>query len=431
MNSGHNHVLGLPLSHWLILFIVFLVSFLARVPFINHPSCVVFDETHFGSFVSDYLRGVSFFDIHPPLAKLILVGVSRSVGYDGSFNFSDYGAPYDSDFYIWLRLTPALFCSMAAPLMTAALLLKGAQRLFALSAGLLFALDLLSIVQSRFILTDGILYFFVAATIFLTALVELHDSAALIALQALAAACAFSVKFTAAGLFVYIACSHIRLLYGRPYWFASLALRGIAISIVFAVVFTGLLLLHLTLLPLPGYGDRYFDREFRQAPAYARVTRLVKAMYIYNRDLKATHPAQSRWYQWPFFAGAPVVFWTADCARIILLPNPFTVIASTVGFAIAWRGDWCYGVGYAISFFPFAFVNRATFVYHHEIPVMFGLMAFAAGARRAFPAWTHEFVRVLVIAGAAAVYVVFSPFVYGIRIGLLARFRGEAVETSV
>jgi dolichyl-phosphate-mannose--protein O-mannosyl transferase len=79
------------------------------------PPHIIFDETHFGGFVSDYLRGICFFDIHPPLGKLILYAAARFTGYDGSYNFSQFAAPYTTDFYIPLRATPAVFSSLIAP----------------------------------------------------------------------------------------------------------------------------------------------------------------------------------------------------------------------------------------------------------------------------------------------------------------------------
>jgi dolichyl-phosphate-mannose--protein O-mannosyl transferase len=391
-----------------------MVSFLVRVIFIQYPAVVVFDETHFGSFVSDYIRGISFFDIHPPLAKLILTGVSHVIGYDGTFNFSECDTPYDSNFYIWLRLTPAIFCSFAGPFMTAALLLKRVPVPFAFTAGFLFSLDIVSVVQSRFILTDGILYFFVALTFLLTAVFPLHESFFILILQSFSASCAFCVKFTSAGLFVYIGLSHFRLVYGKRLWFLTLIVRGSLVSLVFAICLTGLLWTHLQMLPHPGIGDRYFPAGFRERSAPARIFGLLCAMYCYNRDLRATHPCESRWYRWPFCAGAPIPFWVSGSARVILIPNPVALLSSTIGFLIGlFRGELALSVGYAISYFPFALVARPTFLYHHEIPVMFGLMQFATAAKKVFPAYAQDAVREIAVVGGSICYVMFSPLVYG------------------
>lgn len=64
---------------------------------IAEPHQVVFDEVHFGGFASHYLKGTYFFDVHPPLGKLIIAGIGHVYGYKGTFAFKDIGDSYDDD----------------------------------------------------------------------------------------------------------------------------------------------------------------------------------------------------------------------------------------------------------------------------------------------------------------------------------------------
>lgn len=68
-----------------------------------------FDEVHFGKFAGFYLKRTYFFDVHPPLAKLMLAGMGWLIGYDGHFDFANIGDSYIENNvpYIGLRTLPA------------------------------------------------------------------------------------------------------------------------------------------------------------------------------------------------------------------------------------------------------------------------------------------------------------------------------------
>jgi dolichyl-phosphate-mannose-protein mannosyltransferase len=81
-------------------------------------SVISFDEVHFGKFASYYLRREYFFDVHPPLGKLLLAFAGWFVGYDGQFLFDNIGDDYISNKvpYIAMRALPATFGSLIPPL---------------------------------------------------------------------------------------------------------------------------------------------------------------------------------------------------------------------------------------------------------------------------------------------------------------------------
>ena len=82
-------------KYWgIALIVVSLVSLLTRCWRLNNPSQVVFDEVHFGKFASYYLKRSYFFDVHPPLGKLLLAAVGYFLGYDGHFLFDNIGDDY-------------------------------------------------------------------------------------------------------------------------------------------------------------------------------------------------------------------------------------------------------------------------------------------------------------------------------------------------
>ena len=77
-------------------YLVTAIGLIVRFWSISEPREVVFDEVHFGKFASYYLQRTYFFDVHPPLAKMMIAAVGWLVGYDGSFKFDDIGYSYDT-----------------------------------------------------------------------------------------------------------------------------------------------------------------------------------------------------------------------------------------------------------------------------------------------------------------------------------------------
>lgn len=99
---------------FVILFLV--LGLYSRLVMLEHPNSVVFDEQHFGSFTNSYLSGKYFFDIHPPLGKLIFYVTSLWCGYNGEYRFQTQGEVYTNGHYITLRAVPAIFGGLLIPL---------------------------------------------------------------------------------------------------------------------------------------------------------------------------------------------------------------------------------------------------------------------------------------------------------------------------
>ncbi|CAG8439456.1 7653_t:CDS:10, partial [Scutellospora calospora] len=98
--------------------ILTIMSIITRFWKIDHPHQVVFDEVHFGKFASYYIKRSYFFDVHPPLAKLMLAATGWLLGYDGHFEFDTIGDDYITNNvpYIGLRSLPAMLGALLVPL---------------------------------------------------------------------------------------------------------------------------------------------------------------------------------------------------------------------------------------------------------------------------------------------------------------------------
>ena len=80
-----------------------------------------FDEVHFGKFASYYIKREYYFDVHPPLAKMLFGLAGWFVGYDGSFGFENIGDSYTENNvpYVGLRALPAVLGSITVPIVYA------------------------------------------------------------------------------------------------------------------------------------------------------------------------------------------------------------------------------------------------------------------------------------------------------------------------
>ncbi|KAG5461206.1 MAG: Dolichyl-phosphate-mannose-protein mannosyltransferase-domain-containing protein [Olpidium bornovanus] len=101
----------------ILLAVITVLAILTRFWKIHEPAQVVFDEVHFGKFASYYLRRTYFFDVHPPLAKLMLAGVGFFLGYDGHYAFDSIGGDYVKENvpYVGLRSLSAALSSFTVP----------------------------------------------------------------------------------------------------------------------------------------------------------------------------------------------------------------------------------------------------------------------------------------------------------------------------
>lgn len=77
-----------------------------------------FDEVHFGKFAAYYILREYYFDVHPPLAKLLLGLAGWFVGFDGHFEFESIGDSYSQNHvpYVGMRAMPAIFGSLTVPI---------------------------------------------------------------------------------------------------------------------------------------------------------------------------------------------------------------------------------------------------------------------------------------------------------------------------
>uniref|UniRef100_A0A670KE71 Protein O-mannosyl-transferase 1 n=1 Tax=Podarcis muralis TaxID=64176 RepID=A0A670KE71_PODMU len=145
------------------LVVLTVVGLLSRLWALSYPRAVVFDEVYYGQFLSLYMKRIFFVDDSgPPFGHLLLAFGGYLGGFDGNFLWNRIGAEYNPTVPVWaLRLLPALAGALCVPLAYQILVELHYSHFVAFGAALLFLLENSLITQSRLMLLESILIFFI------------------------------------------------------------------------------------------------------------------------------------------------------------------------------------------------------------------------------------------------------------------------------
>ncbi|KKU17011.1 MAG: Glycosyl transferase family 39 [Parcubacteria group bacterium GW2011_GWC1_45_9] len=455
----------------LMVFSLIFLGLLTRFVFISHPNQTVFDEVHFGKFVSSYFTGKYYFDIHPPLGKMIIAlgaglgGYGDYVARHGVFDFEKIGESFGAVPYFWFRFFPALAGSLIPLAVFLFMLEFGAGRLASFLAGLLLVFENSLLVESRLVLTDAflILFGFLGLYFFFRARNRNYPNK-LLFWSGLFFAASFSVKWTGLGFFG--ACGLIYLwdildfslikpgfflparrlapaanrgtvlspqkvargdtkLFGAPRTGKNLGyliLGALAlVSVPFAIYFA-VFQIHFALLPAcpeSGGGCEFMSQEFknRGLNPWQSFLELNQKMWVYNKGISESHEYGSKALGWPLMI-RPVYYWVLDSARIYLIGNPviwflgFFGIFAFLFLKISAEKKILLWLLYLANLVPFILVSRVLFLYHYLLALIVSVMAFSLVVDEVFKE-KKIFVWGAVLALAVFGFLFFAPLSYG------------------
>uniref|UniRef100_A0A7N6B4G4 Protein O-mannosyl-transferase 2 n=1 Tax=Anabas testudineus TaxID=64144 RepID=A0A7N6B4G4_ANATE len=148
-----------------LLMLVVGLSFSTRLYKITEPPHVCWDETHFGKMGSYYINRTFFFDVHPPLGKMLIGFAGYMTGYDGTFPFIKPGDKYENHNYWGMRGFCAVLGSFLPIFAYLIVLELSRSHTAALITATLLIFDTGCITISQYILLDPILMFFIMAAV--------------------------------------------------------------------------------------------------------------------------------------------------------------------------------------------------------------------------------------------------------------------------
>ncbi len=416
-----------------------ITSLAVHFAFFGTPNSAVFDEVHFGKFISAYFTHEYYFDIHPPLGKLILAGWGWLWGFEPGFSFAEIGEVYPDHLYLALRFLPTLAGALLPLVIYGLARQLGFRRASAFLAGMLVALDNALLVQSRFILLDSFLLLFGFGALWCYFRWRQWGSVWLLGVAGLLGGAASSIKWTGGTFLAIMVILELialwRQRHARPWRRLATGVGTlIAVPVAFYfIVFT----VHFALLPKAGTGDAFMSPEFQHTlagNAYAndaslRSPTLVEKffelnvqMYLSNQRLTATHPYSSSWYTWPLMV-RPVYYWVEDHARIYLLGNPLVwwlstaavlvLLAETLGAGILRASSRAQLLlaAWLVNILPFIGISRVMFLYHYLTALVWAILMLAYFVDRS----PHARALAIGITIAAFVlFIFFAPLSYGL-----------------
>lgn len=401
--------------------IVLVCSLCTHMALLGEPNQVVFDEVYFGNFTQYYFQRRYFFDIHPPLGKLMLFFGAKLSGYRPNQVYSTIGAKLDKKEISKLRFWPSLTGSLRAPLVYLTLRLLEINPQWGLVIGIFMSFDSALIVESRFVLIDSFLSFFGVLTMLMCAIVTRRPKNIItVAIFAgIAAGSCVSVKFTGAG----VALTLVVVYFIYYPLFEAVMLSFISAVIGLVVLFSSFLI-HFMILTKPGPGCRFHEPSFcrklrnNEIHLFSSTINLMRIMLKSNFAISVEHRYSSKWWQWPFMLGRGTYLWVGD-GQIWCVGSPIVWLSSTIGiilFAILFiKWDrkpnvWIF-FGYLISYLPFSLIKRVLWNYHYFIPLIYALLALATCLNRFLP--KNRIIPFILIVLTIIGYIIYFPIIYG------------------
>jgi dolichyl-phosphate-mannose-protein mannosyltransferase len=387
MNSRHARLLFICLAVLCGLIVAYGIFF--RVYHLSFPNKQVFDEVYFPVFARDYIDGISFYDVHPPLGKFVIA----------------VGMFFWGDNTVGWRIMPAIFGVGIIALMAQLWWTMFKDKVGALLIAAFVAMDGMFIIYSRTGLMDGVLFFFTFVT--------------------------------------FLASTKLEGKY-RMFWFATLfgltcAIKWPSVALIVpALIFahrqrkTSELLLWLVWSAIVYFGILIIGQQLIHSPdPIGDAWAWNSAALHYHETLTATHPWSSPWWSWPLLMkpvlftydalangkyqvtttlGNPVLWWTSTVSMVM---SSLYVVYRQIKFRerVIDHPLTPFIVGFFAFWLPWAGIGRVIFLYHYFPAYGFALLVLTYWISSLWKKAPQAVLAAVVVFFAVSVF--FLPFSIG------------------
>ena len=368
----------------IIFLFLFLITLASRLYFFGYPFEVVFDEFHFGKFVNAYLQKESFFDIHPPLGKLIIAGFTKLFSPSLPCSFQEIGQKCPS-FTFYLLRTPVLITGiLLIPIFYLFLKELTSSKTIGLIGIFLLTFENAFIVQSRFGLIDIFLIFFGFLGLYLFLKFNQKKDFLYLIFSGLSLGASFSIKWTAASFFAIF----LFLLFFKNKDQLKEKIKYLAlVSFSFLLIYLFSFWIHFKIIPNQSEKKVFYEQalfvgyDFENLNFFRKIIRINQTMYLSQKTLKdVPHPYQSDPFLWPLMEKA-IFYWVNEDKKIFLIGNPLLWYSASFSFLVlilafifkeikkffqySYFLLFFFFFSFLINYLPFFFIQRSIFLYHY------------------------------------------------------------------
>ena len=337
-------------KYWHLIFLGFF-AFLTRFWNLFYPPNVVFDEAHFGLYAAKYISGQYYFDIHPPLGKMLYALVGWFAKIKPGFYFA-VNSFYKDFNYIALRILPALVGSFFILLIYFFCKKIGLSTRAAFLSSFLLLFNNALVVESRLILINIFLLFFIFLALFIFVLVQksLRFSKKWYLLNFLCGiflGAAGSIKWPGFGAMILV----LFLTFFRKKLSKKEALIKIGFFVLIPILFyLFIFYLHFSLLPFECYENcgqvlddfsemcsncNFFTKQPESSSFLAKLAYVHVWMFHGNFSFGGGYSYGSNWWSWPLMIRSMPYFFQriseTTTSYIYLIGNPIAWWLGTLG----------------------------------------------------------------------------------------------------